>query len=99
MHGISISVSYSDDIPSVLSSLRVSLTSYTEVTRNLIVQGKGKIAAQCGHAVAGAFTKFRRKQPVLFEQWSMLGQAKIALKVPTTRELVCPYHRNPNPAK
>ena len=72
----------------------------TNVTRKPnIVQGKGKIAAQCGHAVAGAFTKFRRKQPVLFEQWSMLGQAKIALKVPTTRELVCPCHRDPNTAK
>lgn len=52
------------------------------------MQGKGKIAAQCGHAVAGIFTKFRKRQPVPFQQWSMLGQAKIALKVPTTRDLV-----------
>ena len=52
------------------------------------MQGKGKIAAQCGHAVAGIFNKFRRKQPVPFQQWEMLGAAKIALKVPTSRELV-----------
>ena len=38
--------------------------------------------------MAGIFTKFRRKQPIPFQQWTMLGQAKIALKVPTTRDLV-----------
>lgn len=50
--------------------------------------GKGKIAAQCGHGVAGIFTKYRKKQPVAFQQWDMLGGAKIALKVPSTKELV-----------
>ena len=52
--------------------------------------GKGKIAAQCGHGVAGIFTKYRKKQPVAFQQWDMLGGAKIALKVPSTKELVSP---------
>ena len=52
--------------------------------------GKGKIAAQCGHGVAGIFNKYRRKQPVAFQQWEMLGGAKIALKVSSTKELVRP---------
>ena len=63
-------------------------TWFSEADRGLLMQGKGKIAAQCGHAVAGIFNKFRRKQPVPFQQWEMLGAAKIALKVPTSRELV-----------
>ena len=50
--------------------------------------GKGKIAAQCGHGVAGIFTKYRRKQQSAFQQWEMFGGAKIALKVPSTKELV-----------
>ncbi len=50
--------------------------------------GKGKIAAQCGHGVAGIFNKYRRKQQVAFQQWEMLGGAKIALKVPSMKELV-----------
>ena len=50
--------------------------------------GKGKIAAQCGHGVAGIFTKYRKKQQLAFQQWDMRGGAKIALKVPSTKELV-----------
>jgi PTH2 family peptidyl-tRNA hydrolase len=50
--------------------------------------GKGKIAAQCGHGVAGIFTKYRRKEPIAFQHWETHGGAKIALKVSSTKELV-----------
>eukprot|EP01023_Acetabularia_acetabulum_P001495 TRINITY_DN1058_c2_g1_i1.p4 TRINITY_DN1058_c2_g1~~TRINITY_DN1058_c2_g1_i1.p4 ORF type:complete len:206 (-),score=31.66 TRINITY_DN1058_c2_g1_i1:1111-1728(-) len=51
--------------------------------------GKGKIAAQCAHAAVGVLHDFQNKQQYrpFFRQWENLGQAKIALKVPTEAEL------------
>lgn len=46
--------------------------------------GKGKIAAQCGHAAVGVVQKFRRRMPSWFKAWEQCGQAKIALKVDST---------------
>ena len=42
---------------------------------------KGKIAAQCGHAVLGCYRLAQRYQPEMLRQWFMFGQAKVALKV------------------
>mmetsp|Transcript_1792 Transcript_1792/g.4553 ORF Transcript_1792/g.4553 Transcript_1792/m.4553 type:complete len:121 (-) Transcript_1792:305-667(-) len=41
---------------------------------------KGKVAAQCGHAVYGLTKKLRKKHMVLLKQWESCGQPKIALK-------------------
>lgn len=49
--------------------------------------GKGKIAAQCAHAAVGAVTKNATKHRTWIKQWEMIGQKKIALKVPSTAAL------------
>ncbi|KAH8739515.1 hypothetical protein FG386_001947 [Cryptosporidium ryanae] len=43
--------------------------------------GKGKIAAQCGHAVLGAYKSAIKTCPKAVEMWEESGQAKIVLKV------------------
>ncbi|XP_050071312.1 probable peptidyl-tRNA hydrolase 2 [Anopheles maculipalpis] len=51
------------------------------VVRNDLKMGKGKIAAQCGHAAVGAFESGLRNTPAAIRKWQNSGQAKIALKV------------------
>uniref|UniRef100_A0A182VQB6 peptidyl-tRNA hydrolase n=1 Tax=Anopheles minimus TaxID=112268 RepID=A0A182VQB6_9DIPT len=51
------------------------------VVRNDLKMGKGKIAAQCGHAAVGAFENGIRNTPAAIRKWQNMGQAKIALKV------------------
>uniref|UniRef100_A0A182PIY9 peptidyl-tRNA hydrolase n=1 Tax=Anopheles epiroticus TaxID=199890 RepID=A0A182PIY9_9DIPT len=51
------------------------------VVRNDLKMGKGKIAAQCGHAAVGAFESGLRNTPTAVRKWQNSGQAKIALKV------------------
>ncbi|XP_053669238.1 probable peptidyl-tRNA hydrolase 2 [Anopheles marshallii] len=53
------------------------------VVRNDLKMGKGKIAAQCGHAAVGAFESGLRNTPAAIRKWQSSGQAKIALKVDT----------------
>ncbi|XP_049286155.1 probable peptidyl-tRNA hydrolase 2 [Anopheles funestus] len=53
------------------------------VVRNDLKMGKGKIAAQCGHASVGAFESGLRNTPAAIRKWQSSGQAKIALKVET----------------
>ena len=43
--------------------------------------GKGKIAAQCGHASVSAFKKAKLKSPELVKAWEYEGSRKIAVKV------------------
>jgi peptidyl-tRNA hydrolase, PTH2 family len=42
--------------------------------------GKGKIAAQCGHAALGAYRIAVEKCPTAVRWWLRMGQAKIAVK-------------------
>uniref|UniRef100_A0A6T8BEQ0 peptidyl-tRNA hydrolase n=1 Tax=Cryptomonas curvata TaxID=233186 RepID=A0A6T8BEQ0_9CRYP len=49
--------------------------------------GKGKIAAQCGHAVLGAYKRCMRSAPSALQTWERLGQAKICLQGPTESEM------------
>uniref|UniRef100_A0A182XX79 peptidyl-tRNA hydrolase n=1 Tax=Anopheles stephensi TaxID=30069 RepID=A0A182XX79_ANOST len=51
------------------------------VVRNDLKMGKGKIAAQCGHAAVGAFESGLHNTPKAIRKWQNSGQAKIALKV------------------
>ena len=39
--------------------------------------GKGKIAAQVGHAVLGAYKKCEQSAPSAIRWWEQLGQAKV----------------------
>jgi peptidyl-tRNA hydrolase, PTH2 family len=50
--------------------------------------GKGKMAAQCGHAAIGCYEQCIQKCPRAVQVWYHTGCAKIALKCTTTTELV-----------
>ncbi|OQR85960.1 peptidyl-tRNA hydrolase [Achlya hypogyna] len=58
------------------------------VVRNDLKMGKGKIAAQCGHATLGAYKRAVKRTPQALECWEALGQAKVALKVETEEEML-----------
>lgn len=58
------------------------------VVRNDLKMGKGKIAAQCGHAAVGAYQNAVRRAPQLVRAWETSGCAKIAVKVETEAELM-----------
>jgi PTH2 family peptidyl-tRNA hydrolase len=49
--------------------------------------GKGKIAAQVGHATLGAYKRAMRKIPQTVRNWTKIGQAKVALRVQSEQEL------------
>eukprot|EP00803_Ostreobium_quekettii_P007946 evm.model.scf_520.5 EVM.evm.TU.scf_520.5 scf_520:57060-60732(-) len=48
---------------------------------------KGKIAAQCGHAVSIAMKRLMTSQQGLLRSWEQCGQPKIALRVATRVEM------------
>lgn len=58
------------------------------VVRNDLKMGKGKIAAQCGHAAVGAFQSAQRKMPQMLRRWENSGCAKIAVKCESEPELM-----------
>ena len=49
--------------------------------------GKGKIAAQAGHASVNSVMKCGQKKPGLLDLWLSQGQKKICLKVESAEEL------------
>ena len=52
-----------------------------------LAMGKGKVAAQVGHAAVGCYQAAKKKCPHAVQAWERTGCAKIALKCPTTQEL------------
>uniref|UniRef100_A0A7S1GRT0 peptidyl-tRNA hydrolase n=2 Tax=Hemiselmis andersenii TaxID=464988 RepID=A0A7S1GRT0_HEMAN len=54
------------------------------VVNQELKMGKGKIAAQCGHATLGAYKK---ASPQVLRMWEGLGQAKICVQCPTEAEM------------
>ncbi|RHX96961.1 hypothetical protein DYB28_009041 [Aphanomyces astaci] len=58
------------------------------VVRNDLKMGKGKVAAQCGHATLGAYKRAVKRTPHAIECWETLGQAKVALKVESEEEML-----------
>ncbi|XP_053696591.1 probable peptidyl-tRNA hydrolase 2 [Sabethes cyaneus] len=61
------------------------------IVRNDLKMGKGKIAAQCGHAAVGAYEGALKKTPSILRKWQNGGQAKIAVKVETEQQLMEVY--------
>ncbi|KXJ69236.1 probable peptidyl-tRNA hydrolase 2 [Aedes albopictus] len=61
------------------------------VVRNDLKMGKGKIAAQCGHAAVGAFEGALKKTPSVLRKWQHTGQAKIAVKVESEQQMMEVY--------
>ncbi|GAB0087541.1 Probable peptidyl-tRNA hydrolase 2 [Sergentomyia squamirostris] len=58
------------------------------VVRNDLKMGKGKIAAQCGHAAVGAYQTAIRAIPKIVARWENSGCAKIAVKVESEAEMM-----------
>jgi len=56
--------------------------------RTDLKMGKGKMCAQCGHAVAGVMEKLMRKDQKLLQLWTSHAQPKIAVKVKTEDKLL-----------
>lgn len=50
--------------------------------------GKGKIAAQCGHAAVGAIAKAQKNDKESLEAYRRDGQIKIALKIDSEKGLL-----------
>jgi PTH2 family peptidyl-tRNA hydrolase len=50
--------------------------------------GKGKLAAQVGHAAVSAAEEARRKRPEWWEAWLAEGQCKVVVKVKDLEELL-----------
>lgn len=57
------------------------------VFRSDLKMGKGKIAAQAGHAAVSAAEEARKRHRVWWEAWLFEGQRKIAVKVKDEKEL------------
>jgi PTH2 family peptidyl-tRNA hydrolase len=55
--------------------------------RSDLKMGKGKIAAQAGHAAVSAAEEARKQQPRWLRYWLDEGQCKIAVKVNSETEL------------
>lgn len=58
------------------------------VVRNDLKMGKGKIAAQCSHAAVAAYKQVKQKDPGSLNQWEILGQPKVVVKVESEEELL-----------
>lgn len=57
------------------------------VVRTDIRMGKGKIAAQAGHAAVSASEYARKNRPEWWDPWITEGQCKIAVKVRSEEEI------------
>lgn len=58
------------------------------VVRNDLRMGKGKIAAQCGHAAVGTYQSAIKRSPQLVRAWESSGCAKVAVRVENETELM-----------
>ncbi|KAL7293907.1 hypothetical protein TKK_0012638 [Trichogramma kaykai] len=57
------------------------------VIRNDLKMGKGKVAAQCGHASVGAY-RLAVKRPNVLKAWEACGQTKITLKCDSEEQMM-----------
>lgn len=55
--------------------------------RTDLKMGRGKLAAQVGHAAVSAAEEAKRKHPEWWEAWLEEGQCKVAVKVKSLKEL------------
>ena len=58
------------------------------VVNNSLKMGKGKIAAQVGHAVLGVYKKnLKEKRHDMLNKWDITGEAKVVVKVNSERDM------------
>jgi len=48
----------------------------------------GKVSAQCGHATLACYKSLVKRNPQLVKHWERTGQAKIALKATSEKQLM-----------
>ena len=58
------------------------------VVRNDLKMGKGKVAAQCGHAAIGAYKQMQARDSETLRLWECAGQMKVVVKVPDEETLL-----------
>lgn len=63
------------------------LTLKVILVRTDLKMGVGKIAAQVGHAVLGAYQRALKKHPHRVTRWEEGGTAKVVLKVKDMEEM------------
>jgi PTH2 family peptidyl-tRNA hydrolase len=56
--------------------------------RTDLKMGKGKLAAQVGHAAVSAAEEARKRHPEWWQAWLKEGQCKVAVKVQTLADLL-----------
>ncbi len=56
--------------------------------RTDLKMGKGKLAAQVGHAAVSASEEARKKRPEWWDAWLEEGQCKVAVKVESLTEIL-----------
>jgi peptidyl-tRNA hydrolase, PTH2 family len=78
-----------EDDPVVVDAADSSQWGMTQAPYKMILavntdlsMGKGKIAAQCGHAAVGCYRLAHRRIPHAVAAWNYTGCAKIAVKCP-----------------
>ena len=73
----------------------MKMENYKQVVliRTDLKMGKGKIAAQTGHAFVEAYKKTKMKDPNAVESWENTGGEKVVLKVSSEKELIKYYDR------
>jgi peptidyl-tRNA hydrolase, PTH2 family len=88
------SSSSEQDVPGTNRSLACSEWGYSHAPYKMMLvvnqelnMGKGKIAAQCGHASVGCYKRSLKMCPNALKAWEHTGCAKIAVKCPTTSDL------------
>jgi peptidyl-tRNA hydrolase, PTH2 family len=58
------------------------------IVRNDLKLGKGKIAAQAGHAAIESYLLTSKKDPKAVDSWLTYGQKKVVLKIESKTELL-----------
>ncbi|VVA96281.1 unnamed protein product [Arabis nemorensis] len=58
------------------------------VVRNDLKMGKGKIAAQCGHATLGLYKKLVQRAPKALNRWEYCAQPKVVVKIESEEEML-----------
>jgi PTH2 family peptidyl-tRNA hydrolase len=58
------------------------------VVRNDLKMGKGKIAAQCGHATLGVYRSSLCRNPSGVKLWEAMGEKKVVVKCNSESELI-----------
>ncbi len=66
--------------PQLIDEIPLNPVKLILIINNDLKMGKGKIAAQAGHASVSATLKTGKTKPIMLETWLKSGQKKVCLK-------------------